>query len=627
MVVKTNKNILLNFIAPLALFVGSTSFVAAESLGEALRQVQATNAKLEAERARSRGDNEKIPQARAGFLPTVSLNASTGQLRDKNLVTGTQSKYDPRNASISFSQPIFNGFRNVAEYQRAHDEVLASMASLVSTQQQTLLYGAQAYLRVLRDRRILALRQQNLGNLRTQQDQANARFKAGDMTLTGVDQTRARVAEAEADVAQTRADLADSEAYYRYMIGHLPGKLSAPALSRVQLPCSLQDAVLTAENDNPGLQTAAHLDRASEQNVKSAKAAHLPSFSFDGSYTRSMDASKVVGSRTDDASLALKMSMPLFNGGLDASRVRQAEEARAQKAFELTDSLNNTRRGVASAFDTMRATKMRKVAAQKRVQATSAALHGLNIEFKAGQIPLVNVLDGRREHDNAQVTQAMVDFEDNMNVFTLLSAIGHLDMPAVDAITAGRGVNASRYCGKSAPVASRNSEPLMVHASKKNSSDVAKIIPNKPTAETVTTVVAAEPVIPQKEGALSFFARKTKELSAPADATPHLAETPVEPAVRQSTKVVMPKAEKPLKTDIARSAPTPVKINAGKPVLEAAKESTPDVTLQPEPTNVKIHPNKRAVVTEKKPEIIKFNSEKEATKPVEKVALSTRTDD
>jgi outer membrane protein len=472
-------------------FLNSTP-VMAETLSDALRSVHGGNARLEAERAKQRGESEKVNQAKAGFLPNVYLQGENNALFDRNLRSGSTSKTNPHSYGIGFSQPIFSGFRTMGEYQRAQDEVLASHANLFNAQQTTLLYGAQAYMRVLRDRKVLTLRHENLTNLRQQQMQANARFKAGDMTLTGVDQTKARVAEAEADLAQTMADLSDSESYYRYMIGREPAGLRMPALSRVSLPCSIQDAVLVAESDNPQLQSAYHLERAADGSIKSAKAAFYPSFSFEGSLRRGFDDSKQAGAQVDDATFGVKMSMPLYSGGIDKSRVRAAEEAKLQRTFELNDTRNNTRRIVTSSYDALRSARLRKQASNKRVEATNAALYGLNIEFKAGQIPLINLLDGRREATNARVTQAVTDFDESINIFNLLAAIGHLDMAMVDALTQGRAVNTSAMCFKNAP-AGAIARALPV-------SELAKLAPTqekKPAKKEAATLENKEAIEPE----------------------------------------------------------------------------------------------------------------------------------
>lgn len=520
------KSPLLNFIAPLALIIATAPSLKAETLGEALRAVHAGNAKLLADRNRVNADGEKISQARAGFLPTISAVGNYGIDKSRNLNTGVRGTTYPGAASINFSQPLFNGFRNIADYQKAQDEVQASIAANFNTQQQTLIFGAQAYMRVLRDRRILSLRHGNLSDLRQNLAQASGRFKAGDMTLTGVDQTKSRVMEAEADVAQSKADLADSEAFYRYIVGNHPGALSAPALNRIQLPCNVQDAILTAEHDNPQLQTAAFLDKAAEKNIKVAKSALYPTVSLDGAYRRGLDDSKVAGAKYDDATLSLKMSVPIFNGGLDASRIRQAQHVKSQRELELTDTYNLIHRSVTSSWDMLHASRLRKNATSKRVAATQAAIYGLNVEYKAGQIAIVNVLDGRRESVVASVANAMADYDASMNTFNLLAAMGRLDLSVIDALSMGQVIKASHFCRKSDVVARhtpRSSVPL-----------VKAPVASHETSKTPEPVIQTPSVAPKlallpanRDGALSFLFRKNKEQSVVEPQTVTVVSEPI----------------------------------------------------------------------------------------------------
>jgi hypothetical protein len=285
-----------------------------------------------------------------------------------------------------------------------------------------------------------------LHNLRLQLEQSQGRFKAGDMTRTSVDQARSRMNEAEADVASSKADVADSEAYYRYIIGRAPGKLSVPAMSKVQLPCNLQDALLVGENENPTLQAARHTANAANHSITSAKAAFYPTLSLEGSVRRGYDESRTAGAAGQDATLGLKLGVPIFNGGLDKSRVQQAKLVKTQRDLEVDDARSLVHRSVSSAWDSLKAIKLRKFAAIKRVSATEAAQKGLVIEYTAGQIALINVLDGRREVINARVTFAMVENDETIAHFTLLAALGHLDMRVAQELSQGRSYMAGGSC-------------------------------------------------------------------------------------------------------------------------------------------------------------------------------------
>ncbi len=412
----------------------------AETLLEALQNAKRSNPKLNAERARTRADQERVPQAFSSFMPSVSGDMSYGADRQFGYRSNSTSNYRPMGAGVSASQTLYNGGRNFNDYGRAQQEAASSQANLLATEGQILTQAGAGYMRVVRDRKNLALRRSNLGILREQLAQAEARVAAGDLTRTAIDQTRARLSEAEADHAQSEADLADSEAFYRAVIGDHPGPLFAPNISRIRLPATAQEAIAIAEAENPAIRAAVHSRAAAELAVASAKGAFMPTLSLEGSYRRGFEESPITNYDIDTSSVKLKLSVPIFDGGLNMSRLRQAKETETQRAFEIDDTLATARRSVKSAFELQRVMRQKKAAAARRVAAAENAVKGLQIEFAAGQIPIVELLDGRRELINARISYATAENDEIFGVIQLLAAMGRLNMQTVAELTQGSKV-------------------------------------------------------------------------------------------------------------------------------------------------------------------------------------------
>ena len=137
----------------------------AESLAEALASAYSGNPTIRAERARQRATDEQTPQALSGWRPTVDAAAEAGVAitdTDPN-PTGTQSGTTyPADFSITLTQPVFRGFKTVKGVKRAEATVEAGRQNLLAVEQQTLFDTVQAYMNVIRDRRILMFRQNGM---------------------------------------------------------------------------------------------------------------------------------------------------------------------------------------------------------------------------------------------------------------------------------------------------------------------------------------------------------------------------------------------------------------------------------------------------------------------------------
>ncbi|MEP1929867.1 MAG: TolC family protein, partial [Roseibium sp.] len=101
---KTMKTALVTLFA-----VGVVTSSEAETIKEALALAYANNPTLNAARAELRGVDENVPQALAGWRPTVSAEADVGSIRSHT--GGSQFYRNNASISLAISQTVFRGFR------------------------------------------------------------------------------------------------------------------------------------------------------------------------------------------------------------------------------------------------------------------------------------------------------------------------------------------------------------------------------------------------------------------------------------------------------------------------------------------------------------------------------------
>ena len=230
--------------------------VNAETLAEAMASAYSGNPTLRAERARQRATDEATPQALSGWRPTVEAAASAGVVDTKTKpIPGNTRTTNPADISITLTQPVFRGFKTVKGVKQAEATVEAGRQNLLAVEQQTLFDTVTAYMNVIRDRRVLQLRQRNVKTLQEQLRSTQERFNVGEVTKTDVSQAQAQLALSQSAVAAAKSNLASSIANYDRLVGHAPGTLKYPRLPK--LPNSLQSATALAEKINPNILSAA----------------------------------------------------------------------------------------------------------------------------------------------------------------------------------------------------------------------------------------------------------------------------------------------------------------------------------------------------------------------------------
>lgn len=407
-----------------SLLFGSAT-VNAESLSEALASAYSGNPTLRAERARQRATDEQTPQALSGWRPTVDAGADAGIAKtDSDPGTQTGTTY-PGDFSITLTQPVFRGFKTVKGVKRAEATVEAGRQNLLAVEQQTLFDTVQAYMNVIRDRRILMLRQRNVTVLREQLRASNERFNVGEVTRTDVAQSRARLSLSESTVAEAKSNLAASIATYNRVVGHAPGSLKYPKLPK--LPKSLEGATAVADKINPNILAAAFVAEAAKYNVGVVKGDLLPTVSLEASGSQTIpDFDHDNSGEMSRLTVLGRVSVPLYEAGSVYSAVREAKQVESQRRIEIISAARTVRESVVTAWNFLIASRETIVSSKSQVSANALALDGVKQEYLVGSRTTLDVLNAEAELLNAQVILAQAERDQIVAAYQILGSIGQL---------------------------------------------------------------------------------------------------------------------------------------------------------------------------------------------------------
>jgi outer membrane protein len=438
-------------VALIALAMGAGAAPAgAETLQEAIGLAYRTNPTLLAQRANQRALDETIVQARSGLRPTISASAGVDYSRVDTDALGVVES-DGATASISLSQNIWTAGRTARGIDAAEANVRAGRENLREVEQQVMSSVIQAYADVVRDMEILRIRQENITVLRRQLDESNARFEVGEITRTDVAQSEARLAQSDADLANAQAQLSVSRAAYAAVVGQAPADMATlPVLPG--LPTDFDAALDVALVENPGVQAAIYALQAAEANVAAARAEYRPSARLSASYGGT--ANDLSGFDLTDRTAftaGATVSVPLFTGGLNRSRVAQALERANAAQIGVEGERRTVLQSVSSAYAQTVAARSTLQAGEQAVRAASVAAEGVRQEAQVGLRTTLDVLNQELELRSAQVTLASAHRNQYVAQAQLLAAMGRLGGPnldpSIDAYDAEANYNAVRGRG------------------------------------------------------------------------------------------------------------------------------------------------------------------------------------
>lgn len=420
-------------VAVIAVITGMSAPAWAETLQEALALAYQTNPSLLAQRANQRALDESIVQARAGLRPSLDVTVSANYSRTWSDSLGN-SESDTGGVSLGLSQTLWSGGRIGHGISAAEATILAGREDLRDIEQTVLASVIQAYADVIRDSEILAIRESNLGVLQRQLEEASARFEVGEITRTDVAQSESRLAQSEADLANARAQLSVSRATYAAVVGQAPGDL-APMPVLPGIPTDFDNALDVALLDNPGIRSAGYNLRAAEANVAAAKAEYLPSARLTASYGGSAGDLGNLNDIADETRFqaGATISVPLFTGGLNSSRVAQALERANVAQINVEGERRNTLQAVSSAYAQSISARASLQAGEEAVRAATVAAEGVRQEAQVGLRTTLDVLNQELELRSAQVTLASARRNEYVAQANLLASMGRLEGQDLDA--------------------------------------------------------------------------------------------------------------------------------------------------------------------------------------------------
>src|SRR5712671_3856061 len=404
----------------------------AESLLEALAKAYQTNPHLNAERARQRATDETVPQALAGYRPQIIASLSGGLQAVRNLLpdnTVQSATLKPWQIGVTVTQVLFNGFKTANSVRVAELQVRSGREALRNIGQGVLLDAVTAYSNVLANQSLVEAQRSNVAFLRETLGVTQRRLNAGDVTPTDTAQAEARLSRGQADLNAAEVNLAISQATYTQVIGNPPGQLRPAEPVDRYLPRSRDDATAMAFKGHPAVIAAGFDVDVATTSINVAESSLYPTVTLQGNASKSRDSDPSLSTfATDQASVIGQVTAPIYDGGTAASQTRQAKEVAAQSRLVLDQVRNQARTAATGAWVAHEGAKIAVSASESEVRAAGVALQGVQKEAAGGQRTTVDVLNSQQDLISAKARLIGAQRDRVIASYTLLSAIGKLDV-------------------------------------------------------------------------------------------------------------------------------------------------------------------------------------------------------
>ncbi len=399
----------------------------AQTLQEALAQAYNNNPTLLAARAQLRAVDENVPQALAGWRPTVVVAGSLGYSDTRITASNgfvTTGQRQPTSATATLTQPLFRGGRTVAQTRQAENTVLAQRARLLATEQQVLSDGVNAYIGVIQQGELLRLNINNEQVLGRQLQATNERFRVGEITRTDVAQAESRLAGARSARTQSEGNLQIARATFQRVVGEAPGRLTNPQPLNVPVR-SAAEAQAAALANNPAVVAALFAAAAARDTVDVQLSTLLPQLSANAQAFRQTGTSAAIERQTGGQA-TIQLSVPLYQGGAEHALVRQARQTAQQTIQQVDEARRLAAQQAAQGWEQLRSARATVESVRAQIRAAEIALDGVQREAIVGSRTTLDVLNAEQELLNARTSLVNALSTVVTGSYTLAGAIGRL---------------------------------------------------------------------------------------------------------------------------------------------------------------------------------------------------------
>jgi TolC family type I secretion outer membrane protein len=405
---------------------------AAQTITDALASAYVFNPALKSALARLDATNEQRPQALSGWLPTITV--STGLTRNGSAepsIVGPSGRYNGIGESINVTQPIMKGITGqYSQMRAAEDSIRTARANFLATEEAVLTTAATAYIDVWTNQRIVAAERRNVHAIRAMLNLVHQQVVAGDRTIPDQTLTELQLKNAEASLTTAVAVLDAARSRYRQAAGRrAPTALTAPG-PLPTVPKRLAMVRTLARTVNPTVVASVYSARAARDNVDQAIAALLPSLSLVASFQRNrISYARPYGALSGyygTSQIELVLSVPLYQGGYEYSRVRQARKTADALAMDRASAKLNA----VSQAEQDWSQRQGAIAAVRQYRAATRIAANLVTQYRrevaAGETTAFEALNGLTSQVSTELQLFLAERDRVLADYALLADTGRL---------------------------------------------------------------------------------------------------------------------------------------------------------------------------------------------------------
>ena len=422
-----------------ALFIAATSTPAFSiTLGEAVDLALRNDPVFLAAQAGLNVSRERSAQALSTLLPRLDATASTVHNRrdytyEAPANTSLLEKYNSNAVQLNLTQPLWQRAKYISLTQ-ADIAVQQSDYQLAAAGQDLRVRLVQAWFDAMQARDEAVFNDANVLAMKRLWEQVARASALGVAPVTELEDARAQYDQALADQAVAESGQGIKLAALEQIVGPLaqaalsalPDPFTPPDLHRD----TLEQWLVQAEASSPVILAAQRALDAAGEEVRKQRAGHEPTLDLVASYGKSAQGAGISGGQNGFESrldtVGIQLNAPLYAGGGQSAKVREADAMRQKAKYELESAVRHVRSTVKQAWFNWQSARVRQQSALQGLKRATLTVKAAESERDRGVKVELDVLQARGQGEKALRDLYKARYDMVVSYFKLKAATGQL---------------------------------------------------------------------------------------------------------------------------------------------------------------------------------------------------------
>lgn len=447
------KVIIINALLLTLGVIALSGTAAAASLLEIYQQALQSDPRIHEAEARRLAALEAKPQARGVLLPQLSFagaytrfsSSGTTVVPPSTTPFTNDSESDGTTWRFTLRQSLFR-WDQIVNLKRADKTVAKAEALRESAQQDLIVRVAGRYFNVLAAEDVLTSVHADRQAISRQLEQAKQRFDVGLIAITDVQESQAAYDQSTADEIGAKRSLATARNLLREITGQYVAELSAPDNDFPLLtpnPNNEADWVELSLSQNLALVASRLDEKLARDEISYRRNGYYPSIDLvaTSSEQDTEDTNIINGGfpSTSDVnftgdSIGIQFSIPIFAGGTNTSRVKEAIYLHRASREVLQRITRETERQARDSYLGVLSEISRVKALEQAVASSRTALEATQAGYEVGTRTIVEVLNSQFSLYAAITNYYRSRYDYILNALLLKQAAGTLQIQDLERI-------------------------------------------------------------------------------------------------------------------------------------------------------------------------------------------------